>query len=117
MKFSELTEQQQLIIQPEWRKWNPALPMEDLDKECETELWRYFIAVESDPEECIALYYALFDPNYQAKLDVFDTCWLIILNLAPPGLNCSLAQILAMTGRVDELNKLMKEYLDGLSKG
>jgi hypothetical protein len=117
MKFSQLTEQQQLIIQPEWRKWNPALAMEDIEHECETELWRYFIAIESDPEECIALYYALFDPNYQAKLDVFDKLWTILNQLSPPSLNLPLANIFVVTGRISELNTLLEEYSNGLSKG
>lgn len=108
MKFSELTEQQQLIIQPAWREEYPGLPLADLDNECPTELWRYFISVESDPEECMALYYALFEPNHQVALDIFDECFNLLLKFGIAG---DYAKVLAATGRTEELLAHLKSIV------
>jgi hypothetical protein len=116
MKFSELTEQQQATIRPMWRKKNPNASIDEIEGEYETELWHYFLAAESDPEKVMSLYYSLFDPNHQARLDMLDKLWTIFNQLSPPNLDFWIANIYMMTDRLDGLNKLLQEYSHVLSK-
>ena len=114
MMFSQLVEHQQLMIQPAWRAQNPNAPLEDLDLLDETELWCLFLETEVDPSEVIAMYYTLFDPEYDTKMEVFDLCWQIVQHV--PGFKRQYAMLLAATGRVEELSKYLKEFLDGIPK-
>jgi hypothetical protein len=90
--------------------------LEEISEECETELWRHFLEYESDPDICIDCYRALFEPNYDAQMEVFDYLWTILQKLNPTGFNSTYAQVLIATGRVDELSKYLQEFSDGLSK-
>jgi hypothetical protein len=93
MKFSELTEQQQLVIHPIWRRENPNALLEEIDGACPTELWQCFLEAENDPDAVIELYRALFEPYHIA---IYDELW----RIHKPN---EYKQVLVLTGRLDEL--------------
>ena len=49
-------------------------------------------------------------------MDILDKTWDILMALDPPGMNSVYAQVLAQTGRQEELLKYLTEYLNGISK-
>ena len=87
--------------------------VEVIDSLSNEEAWHHFLEVESDPDEVYSMYCACFDPELRHKYDVFDSLWEIFLIQNPS----DYATILAVTGRVEELAKYLKEYAHGLSEG
>ena len=49
-------------------------------------------------------------------MDILDKTWDILMALDPPGMNSVYVQVLAQTGRQEELLKYLTEYLNGISK-
>jgi hypothetical protein len=74
------------------------------------DLWSHFLALESDPQEVIDLYYSLFEPNHQISCDIMDLAWNLLLDSGK--INRDYATVLLVTGRLSEL----KEYLHGIPK-
>lgn len=103
--FNDLTEEQKNTI----RQTCP-----DPENATVEEMWQCFLETENDPDEVLAIYRALFDPEYATKMDVFDHAWGILIKLNPTGFNSAYAQVLAMTGRVGELSRYLEEFKNGL---